>query len=146
MKKFVYTAKDKTGRTIKGDAEASSKEQALETLRSKEFLVLKLEEIKKKNSFFSLSFSKRSSKITTEDLVIFTRQMATMSGAGITILNALETLATQMENPDFKAVLFDVRDLVNTGASLSEAMYKHKKVFSVIFYKYGKSWGNRGYA
>ncbi|MDP8298966.1 MAG: type II secretion system F family protein [Candidatus Tantalella remota] len=133
MAKFEYTVKDKTGRTIKGDIEAPDKKQALASLREKGMLILKLEATRKGGALFS-SFKKgKRVKVKMDELVIFSRQLATMIGAGITIVNALDTLADQVENVGFKGVLQDVRDSVNTGASLSEAMGKYTAVFSGFF-------------
>jgi len=132
MAKFNYTAKDKDGRTVKGEMDAGDKNQALNILREKGMLILKLEEVRGGASFSLGSiFSRR--KVKRDDLVIFARQMATMTGAGITILNAIETMVEQVDHPGFKRILQDLYDSVNTGASLSEAMNKHLSVFSAYF-------------
>lgn len=133
MAKFIYTAKDKTGKTIKGELELSDKKHAVDVLREKGLLVLKLEEPKKSGVLFSFLSGVHGRKIGMDDLVIFTRQMATMTGAGITIVNSLETLQEQVDNERFKKILRDIRDAVNTGASLSEAMVKYTLVFSSYF-------------
>jgi len=129
MKKFSYTAKDSGGQTLKGDIEAQDKKGALDVLRSKGLLILKLEEGKSGFSFSGLLTQGGKVRVPMEELVIFTRQMATMTGAGITIVNTIDTLADQVENVGFKNVLKDIRDSVKTGASLSEAMGKHETVF-----------------
>ena len=132
MAKFTYTAKDKDGRTVKGEMDAGDKNQALNILREKGMLILKLEAVRGGMSFtFGSIFSRK--KVKRDDLVIFARQMATMTGAGITILNAIETMVEQVDHPAFKRILQDLYDSVNTGASLSEAMNKHVAVFSAYF-------------
>ena len=133
MANFLYTAKDKSGKTIKGEVEAGDKKQAMATLRQKELLILKLEEAKAKSSFFASLKGGGRKRVDAEELVIFTRLMATMTDAGITIVNSLDTLADQVDNPSFKEVLQDIRDSVNTGASLSEAMGKYRELFSGYF-------------
>ena len=133
MVKFAYTAKDKSGKTIKGDLQAPDKMRALEVLRGKDLLILKLDETKTVSSLFSaLKFGRRE-KASLDELVIFTRQMATLTGAGITIVNSLDTLADQTTNESFRTALADVRDQVNTGSSLSDAMNRHQGVFSEFF-------------
>jgi type IV pilus assembly protein PilC len=133
MADFNYIAKDKTGNTVKGDVSAPDKLRALEILRGKSLLIIKLEEKKKMSLGFSLSIFKRKKKIPLDELVVFTRQMATLTGAGITIVNSLDTLAEQTQNQVFKACLQEVRDNVNTGSSLSEGMDKYRSLFSDFF-------------
>lgn len=133
MPKYTYTAKDKTGRSVKGDIEAPAKNSAIDILRGKDLLILKMEESKGRGGQFTLFKFGTRAKVTMDELVVFTRQLATMTGAGITIVSSLDTLADQVENPGFKKVLQDVRDSVNTGSSLSEATGKHMTVFSAFF-------------
>ena len=133
MGKFTYIAKDKTGHTVKGDIQAPDKVKALDILRKKNLLILKLEETKSMASLLSSFKIPGRKKVSLDELVIFTRQMATLTGAGITIVNSLDTLAEQTENPGFKRALLEIRNDVNTGASLSEAMSKHNSIFSEFF-------------
>jgi len=123
------------GRTVKGGLEAVDKKHALNALREKGLLVLKLDETRGKKQLFSSFSSKKSAKLKVkmEELVIFSRQMATMTGAGITIVNALDTLADQVDNVGFKKVLLDIRNSVNTGASFSDAMNIYVNTFSAYF-------------
>ncbi|RMG07412.1 MAG: type II secretion system F family protein [Planctomycetota bacterium] len=72
-------------------------------------------------------------KVKLNELVIFTRQLATMISAGIPLLECLEILAEQMENPGFKAVLEEVVYDVRGGTDLSTAMQKHPRVFEDIY-------------
>lgn len=133
MADFNYIAKDRTGNTVKGDVSAPDKLRAIEILRGKSLLIIKLEEKKKMSAVFSLSKLKRKKKIPLDELVVFTRQMATLTGAGITIVNSLDTLAEQTQNQVFKDCLQEVRDNVSTGSSLSEAMARHRSLFSDFF-------------
>lgn len=143
MDKFTYTAKDKQGHTIKGDIEAADRDQASEALRAKGFLILKLEKAK---AGIRLDIFKgvKARKITMDDLVIFARQMATMTGAGITIVNSLDILADQTDNQNFKKTLGEIREAVNTGSSLSDAMARHTRVFSALFVNMVKSGESSG--
>lgn len=133
MGKFTYIAKDKTGHTVKGELQAPDKVKALDMLREKSLLILKLEETKSMTSFMSSLKMSGRKRVSLDELVLFTRQMATLTGAGITIVNSLDTLAEQTENVSFKKALIEVRNDVNTGASLSEAMSKHTRIFSEFF-------------
>jgi type IV pilus assembly protein PilC len=133
MSKFTYVAKDKEGHTVKGDMEVPDKQHALGILRDKGFLILKLEETGGALSMLSLSKLLGRTRVPNEEIVIFTRQMATMTEAGITVVTSLDTLVDQVDNVLFKKTLQDVRESVNTGASLSEAMGKHPAIFSAYF-------------
>jgi len=110
--------------------EAGDKKHALEVLRAKKLLILKLEETKARSSMFSFMGRK---KVSMDDLVILFRQLATMIEAGIPVVTSFDILAEQSENPALKQVLSNVKDSVNTGSSLSDAMMKHPKVFSPLF-------------
>lgn len=131
--KFSYTAKDKLGHTLKGEIEAHDKSQALDALRGKGLLILKLEKVKGGGAKKPLFPFGGGGKVSLDDLVVFSRQMATMTGAGITIVSSLDILAEQADKAGFKKTLKEIRDSVNTGASLSDAMAKHSVVFSPLF-------------
>ncbi|MFA6636042.1 MAG: type II secretion system F family protein [Candidatus Omnitrophota bacterium] len=131
MAKFNYVSKDRSGKSLKGQVDAVDRAKALEILRSRDLLILKLEEAKP-GSFSSLKLFSRK-KVSLDELVIFTRQLATLTGAGITIVTSLDTLSEQAQSPAFKAAIIDARDSVNTGSSLSEAMEKHRGIFSDFF-------------
>lgn len=133
MAKFIYTAKDNSGRTIRGEVEAPEKGRALGILREKNLLILKLEAVKEGFSLGGLFKLPARSKVKLDELVIFTRQLATLTGAGITIVNSLDTLADQTENTKFRDALHSIKNSVNTGSSLSEAMEKQPGVFSDFF-------------
>ncbi|MDD4956684.1 MAG: type II secretion system F family protein [Candidatus Omnitrophica bacterium] len=135
MSKFKYIAKDKVGQTLKGEVDASDNKQALNLLRGEGLMILRLEQVSEKGSFLSsLSFlSKQGAKVKTEEIVLFTRQIATMMSAGLTVVTSLDTLAEQVESLSFKKILLDIREAVNTGASLSDAMAKYEPVFTTFF-------------
>ncbi len=130
---FKYVAKDKAGHTVKGDVKAQNKNHALTVVREKKLLILKLEEKSPPRVLFSSFklFSKQ--RVSMDEMVLFTRQMSTMTASGITIVESLDTLIDQVGNEWFKEVLRDIRESVNTGASLSEAMSKYTNTFSSYF-------------
>lgn len=133
MPTYKYIAKDKAGHTVKGEVKAQDKNHVLTVIREKNLLILKLEEKSPPRAFFSSFnfFSKQ--KISMDEMVIFTRQMSTMTASGITIVESLDTLIDQVSNEWFKEVLRDIRESVNTGASFSEAMSKYTNTFSSYF-------------
>lgn len=142
---FVYLAKDKKGKTIKGELAVENKAQALDVLRQRGLFVIKLTE-KKESSGFSFSpRKKKDAKVKLEELVLFSRQLATLVGSGITIVSALDALSLQVTEPGFKKALTDIRESVSTGLSLSKALGKYGNIFSPYFVnmvKAGESSGN----
>ena len=72
-------------------------------------------------------------KVTGKDVVIFTRQLSTMIDAGLPLVQGLEILGSQQENPTFKTILLQVRADVETGSTFADALKKHPKVFDNLF-------------
>jgi len=133
MANFKYTVKNKEGKTLKGLIEAKGKGDAILSLRSKGFVIIHLDEDIKR-AFSLKSFGgKRKKKIKIDELVIFSRQLATMVDAGIALVHALDILSEQTENVSFKEIIARVREDVEAGASLSEALAKHSEIFPGIF-------------
>ena len=112
MANFQYAAKDKSGKTIQGTIQANDRNEAVNQLRGRELIILKVEEggkaasPDKKNAGSGkgggglFSSSPRASK---SEVVIFTRQLSTMISAGISLLEAIEVLTEQAETPGMKA-------------------------------------------
>lgn len=131
MLTFKYAARDRDGRAIEGSVEARDRNGAIEILRKKDLVIISVEEsapgFKVNIPFLS------DKKIKIDDLVVFSRQLATMVDAGIPLVGALDILGDQMENKTFGTIITTVRNDVETGSSLSDALAKHKKVFSSLF-------------
>ena len=72
-------------------------------------------------------------KVTTKDIVIFTRQLSTMIDAGLPLVQSLEILGDQQENVTFKKVLIEIRTDVETGNTFADAMKKHPKIFNTLY-------------
>ena len=133
MAKFKYVVKEKEGKTLKGIMESASKDAAVKSLRAKEMIIISLEE--NRGSIFSLGGLRDTNGkgVKLDDVVVFSRQLATMIEAGIPLVNALDILTEQIEKPSFKNVISKIRDDVETGSSLSEALSRHERVFSGLF-------------
>jgi type IV pilus assembly protein PilC len=86
---------------------------------------------KPKDIFAGISFFQP--KVTTKDVVIFTRQFATMIDAGLPLVQCLEILASQQENSTFKQVLNDVKKSVEGGSTFADSLKKHPKIFDDLF-------------
>ncbi len=131
MPNFRYVAKDKTGRNISGTAEASEEKALVDLLRKQELFVISVKVERKKEG---ISWgAKFGSKIKLGELVLFSRQLATMIDSGIPLVQALEILNEQIENPGFKKIISDVKKDVSTGTTFCDALAKHPRAFSPLF-------------
>jgi len=133
MANFKYTIKDEAGKTLKGMVQADSKDNAIQSLRAKGMVILSLDEEKGLKLSFGGGKTQKKKKVKIDDLVVFSRQLATMVNAGIPLVNGLDILGEQIENPPFKEAIIKVHDDVETGSSLSEAISKHAHIFSNLF-------------
>jgi len=130
MPVYTWVAETRKGRVIKGEVEAVDEKSAGLQLRRRNLTVKKLKP-KPKDLFEGLSLMKP--KVTSKDIVIFTRQFSTMIDAGLPLVQGLTILAEQAENKTFKDILRHIVKDVEGGSSLAEAMQKHPKVFDDLF-------------
>ena len=129
MGSFEYLAKDKNGHAISGIVEAASEQEVVRILHKKEFIVISVKLSKKKNQGKERSLG----KVRLDDLVVFSRQLATMIDAGIPLVQALGILAEQVENKFLQSVLNQVRKDIEGGMSFCDALARHPNVFSDLF-------------
>lgn len=129
MPSFAYTARETgTGREIRSTVEAANEQSAIAALLNRNLLVVSIQEkIAKKGKT-------QGGKVGLADLVVFTRQLATMIDAGIAIVQALQALAEQTNNKIMRDVIRDVCSRVESGESFSEALQKHPKAFNRLYY------------
>ncbi len=138
--KFQYVAKDASGREIKGSIEAESEGEATGRLRQQQLSIVKLEAPKGpavggSNWLDEFMGKKAPRRASNAELCLFTRQLATMIGAGIPLLEAFEILSEQTlsTNKGFGQGLQDCADLVRGGMEISEAMTKFPRMFPEIY-------------
>jgi type IV pilus assembly protein PilC len=124
---YKYTAKDKSGRTISGTVEGASQNEAAESLHKKELVVLSILESKSKTS------RSLSGAVKLDDLVIFSRQLATMIDAGIPLVQSLAILTEQIDNKRLRSVVGILRQDIEAGMSFCDALAKHPAIFSELF-------------
>jgi type IV pilus assembly protein PilC len=129
MPVFEYTAKNaSTGQILKGSFEGASRDDLLGHLRKNRLVLVTMREAQKE-----IRISLPGSGIGTRDVVIFTRQFATMINSGLPLVQSLNILAQQTENPKLKeitrAVVFDVE----AGNTLADAFAKHPTAFSQLY-------------
>ncbi len=130
MPSYKYVTKNSESKTVSGKMAAENKNLVIEELRKRKLTIISVDEIKKV-SFGSVSFERK--KVNADEIVIFSRQLATMVEAGIPILQGLEALQDQVTQPFLKKVLTNVRDDIQVGSSLSSAFAKHPTVFDTLF-------------
>jgi type IV pilus assembly protein PilC len=128
MPSFVYVARETaSGREIRSSVEAATEQAAIAALLNRNMLVVSIQEkIGKKGKT-------AGGKVALIDLVIFTRQLATMVDAGLAMVQSLQALAEQTTNKIMRDVIKDVCTRVEGGDSFSEALQKHPKVFSRLY-------------
>ncbi|MFC1594480.1 type II secretion system F family protein [Candidatus Omnitrophota bacterium] len=129
MPLFKYTAKDATGKTVVGKLIADSRDVVIEELRKRKLVIIDVAEIKQKASMFKIG----GGKVTSDELVVFSRQLATMVDAGIPLIQSLDALQDQMKSGEFKRVLSSLRDDIETGSSLSASFAKYPHAFDHLY-------------
>ena len=129
MPSFAYTARETaTGREIRNTVEAATEQAAIAALLNRNLLVVSIQEKIGRRG------RTRGGKVALADLVVFTRQLATMVDAGITIVQSLQALAEQSPNKVVRDTIRDIAVRVESGDSLSDALQKHPKSFSRLYY------------
>ncbi len=128
---YSYKGLDKTGKEIKSNISAESLSQAKSKLRSSGIMLIDIKAQKsEKQKKGQLTFG---SGINTEALSLMTRQLATLVKAKIQIVEAFNALIDQSENPKLKVILAEIRQKVNEGTSLAQALADYPKVFSNVY-------------
>src|SRR3989344_4234768 len=130
MEKFDYLAVDKSKKKVKGQVEALSQSQAISILRTKDLFVISLNKIEVLPSW--LLWINRWQRVKKQDVVHFTRQLATMIKAGLPLTTALSILKYQSSLPMAK-VTEDVLREIEGGGSFSKALAKHSRVFDPVY-------------
>ncbi|NQT55930.1 MAG: type II secretion system F family protein, partial [Desulfobacteraceae bacterium] len=128
---YKYKARDKFGKAVTGVMEALDSEMAASQVDDLGYIPVSIQE--KKKDVISLDFLQRYIKVSVEDLILFSRQLSTLFSAGIPLLSGLNTLAEQTENKRMKETINTVRNDVEGGSSLSDALRKHPRVFSALY-------------
>ena len=127
---FKYTARDKRGISVTGEVEAENVKTVSHSLKELDYVVVSIEEVKKrrfnvisrlKDSFFA---------ITQNDILLFLRQLAAMVNAGLPLLNSLSNVVDQTKNIHLRKILINIASDIRGGKSLSEALSSYPRFFS----------------
>ena len=124
---YKWTGKSAKGEIVKGELSSNSKDEVKTILRKQRIIPTKISQ-KPKPLFSSMGGSVKS-----QDLVIFTRQFATMIGAGLPLIQALEILSKQTENKFFAKHIEEIKGDVEGGSTFADALKKHPKIFTDLY-------------
>jgi len=135
MPVYEYKALDSAGKDVKGIIDAESEAQARTKLRSagKYPVTIKRSKGRAKEGGRKGGSIRLFERVRTEEVLVFTRQLATLVGAGIPLVQALSSLIEQTSNPALKRVIAEIRENVNEGSTLTKALSNHPKLFSSIY-------------
>ena len=127
MPVFEYKGKTVTGSPVEGELKAKDRAELERILRRNKVLV---DKISRKPSQINIRFGSGIKKV---HISRFTRQFATMIGAGLPMVQCLDILSKQMDSQEFCRIITEIKDAVSSGSTLSEAMKKHKKAFDDLY-------------
>jgi type IV pilus assembly protein PilC len=127
MPKFAWEGTTRAGDARRGMMEATDENAVMTRLRADQITVKK---VKKARAEFAF---KIGSGVKADDLKLFTRQLAVMIDAGLPLVQALDILGTQTQNPHFAKVLIGVKSSVEQGATFSDSLRKYPKVFDELY-------------
>lgn len=130
MPEYVWKAKSIAGNVVKGEMNEVNESVVLRKLQKMNYADIKVKK-KPKDLLENIAFFQP--KVTTKDVVIFTRQFATMIDAGLPLVQCLEILAGQQENRTFKKILTSVKQQVEGGSTFADALRSHPRVFDELF-------------
>lgn len=136
MRQYQYQAKDSNGESAKGKIEAADKSAAVRMLKEKKLFILSLSEISPDTTPIDRlrnSIRKLLHPITSEELMIFTRELATMINSSFPLVTSIDILGQDVKNEALQSVVRDVAQNIRGGGSFSESLEKHPAVFSNLY-------------
>ncbi|MBF0506650.1 MAG: type II secretion system F family protein [Nitrospirae bacterium] len=128
-KTFTWAGRTSSGALRNGETAAGSRDELVSTLRKQGITPTSILE---KKAGLKL-FAPRKKRVTDKDLVVFTRQFATMFNAGIPIVQGLDILSKQSENKSLGEIIVQIKSNVETGSNLADALKKHKNIFDDLY-------------
>ena len=128
MPNFSWKGRTRGGKTQEGVLVAENKDAVIAALRKQQIIVTAVTE---KGKEFALP--KVGGGISRKEIAVFTRQFSVMIDAGLPLVQCLEILGTQQENRTFQKVLFQIRQDVESGSTLADALRKHPKAFDDLY-------------
>ncbi|HBH60584.1 MAG TPA: pilus assembly protein PilC [Nitrospiraceae bacterium] len=124
---FKWTGKSAKGDVVRGELTAASKQEVQSYLRKQRIIPSSISQKAKP------LFSSGAGSIKDKDLVVFTRQFATMIGAGLPLVQAMEILSKQTENKAFASIIGEIKNDVEGGSTFADALKKYPRIFSELY-------------
>ncbi len=135
--RFLYQVRNQGGEITDGSIEAPSESAAVDILHDRGYTVLSL--VSAQKGLFAADIAQAFSKPKGRDIVIFTRQLATLIEADMPLTEGLRTLSRQVDKPALQRIISDIADAVEGGSSLSGALDEYPKLFSPFYIKLVRS-------
>ncbi len=133
MSVFKWSGRDSSGTAMSGEIEAVNQAAATALLRQRKIIPDSLSEKKGMGMDMNFTIPGLEAKPTKKDLVVFTRQFATMIDAGLPLVQCLDILGSQQEKKSFKKIIMKVKEDVEGGATFADGLSKHPRVFDNLF-------------
>ena len=128
MQAFAFTGRTREGENVSGERQADSLEAAVASLRREQILITRIDPVKARARAATVG-----GKVPAKSLAIFTRQFSVMIDAGLPLVQCLDILGRQEPHKKFAATILKVREDVESGMSLADAMRKHPRTFDALF-------------
>jgi type IV pilus assembly protein PilC len=133
MPTFAYSGRTRAGQTISGEHVADSMDAAVAALRREQIMVTRIDAAKGAKAKEDKAKAPKSKAVPAKNLAIFTRQFSVMIDAGLPLVQCLDILGKQEPNKHFAAAILKVREDVEAGAALADAMKRHPKTFDALY-------------
>ena len=133
MPTFAYSGRTRAGQTVTGERVADTMDAAVAGLRREQIMVTRIDPAKAAKAASAPTTKKGGVSVPAKNLAIFTRQFSVMIDAGLPLVQCLEILGKQEPHKGFSGVILKVREDVESGAALADAMKKHPKTFDALF-------------
>jgi type IV pilus assembly protein PilC len=134
MPQFSYKARSAGGTVMTALIEAGDKRMAMDKLRSQKLIVMDINEVTVNPVIAVLKrINPFKPAVTSKDLVLFSRQFSTLVTAGVPIVQGLGILIDQVESPFFKGIITNIREDIEQGISITDALKKHPQAFSELY-------------
>jgi type IV pilus assembly protein PilC len=133
MPQFAYKARGTGGNVMEAAIEAPDQRTAMDRLRAQKLIILEINEAAPGLFDGLKKFNPLQPKVGSKDIVLFSRQMATLVSAGVALVSGLNILQEQMENPAFKVVVNKVKEDIEAGLAVADALKKHPDAFSDLY-------------
>ena len=133
MPTFAYSGRTRAGQNVTGERVADTMDAAVAALRREQIMVTRIDAAKAAKAAAKPKVGKGGKSVPSKNLAIFVRQFSVMIDAGLPLVQCLEILGKQEPHKNFAYVILKVREDVESGASLADAMKKHPKTFDALF-------------